>query len=160
MIVHAQLLVKMLILASMPLGWGGGGFHVGETRGEFFTQDEKVVFVIWANGCNGAASSSGPWIQKGKLHANDKREIEWSCLTHDGLKGKATIDGREYDLAKGGLFLVSTRDKKTKVRQLDVAIGTITQGRDGFDLAEKRLAKLAKENETIRNFVDQAGKEK
>jgi hypothetical protein len=54
----------------------------------------------------------------GVLSAVDGRMIDWSCPTRDGTSGTVTIAGQEFDLAKGALFLISLRGKRTKVDQV------------------------------------------
>jgi hypothetical protein len=46
------------------------------------------------------------------------REVTWSSTTRDGKTGNVTIDGQEFDLGKGGLFLISLMNNRTKVEQL------------------------------------------
>lgn len=140
----------------MPEGWGSGGIDLGATRGEFCTTGSKVVCVLLANGCNGVASSSGPWVHKGRVHLIDQREIDWPCVTHDGTKGKVRIQGKEFDLSKGGLFLIDTRAKSVRVQQLDVPIGIAVNDRQGYEKARKSIEALAQENPVMRQFVREA----
>jgi hypothetical protein len=141
-----------LLLCSL-LGWGGGGFDVGDTRGEYCTQGERVVFVIWADACNGGSGSHGPGEQSGNLHAKDGREIAWECNTTDGRTGKAKIDGVEYDLAKGCVFLVSTQNKQTTVQQCAKDVAGIASGPQAFRGVDDALSKLAKDDDQIAKFV-------
>ncbi len=148
-----QLLVFGFLTLVGPTGWGGGNFNVGDTTGNFCVQDSRVVFVVWADACSGGSCSVGPGDLSGSLHARDGREVAWECRTRDGRTGGAKIDGVEYDLKKGCVFLVSTRDKKTAVRQLDKDVAGIASGPKGFGGVDEALGRLAKDDEVIARFV-------
>ena len=148
-----QVVVFWWLMLAGPTGWGGGGFNVGDTRGTFCTADERVVFVIWADACCGGSSSIGPGELSGSLHARDGREVAWACRTRDGRTGKAKIDGVEYDLKKGCVFLVSMQDKKTTVRQLVKDVAGIASGPQRFGGVDEALGKLAKDDEAIAKFL-------
>ena len=46
-------------------------------------------------------------------------KITWQCETPDGESGTVLLNGQSYDLSKGGIFLVSTRDANIRVLQLN-----------------------------------------
>jgi len=56
--------------------------------------------------------------EEGVQSAGDGRRFEWSLETVDGRTVKCHLDGKEYDLGKGTLFLVKTKGGKTEVEQL------------------------------------------
>ena len=61
------------------------------------------------------------------------------------------IAGRAFDLEKGGLFLVSTKDDGTKIEQLPIeTVGGTIQS------ANEKLETLAKTDEKIKAFVSSA----
>ncbi|MCX7044417.1 MAG: hypothetical protein NTX50_02885 [Candidatus Sumerlaeota bacterium] len=47
------------------------------------------------------------------------REFGWQVETKDGRTAKFTLDGKDYDLTKGALFLVKTKAGGTQVQQLN-----------------------------------------
>ncbi|MCX7044416.1 MAG: hypothetical protein NTX50_02880 [Candidatus Sumerlaeota bacterium] len=53
-----------------------------------------------------------------KINGNGQ-EFGWQVQTRDGQTAKFTLDGRDYDLAKGALFLVKTESGRTQVQQLN-----------------------------------------
>jgi len=80
-------------------------------------------FVVWGDFSGGAGGRES--IDKDGLkcqaHLWDEkanRRIEFTCETKDGKSGKATIEGRDYDLANGTLFLVSAHGGQHRVKQL------------------------------------------
>lgn len=54
------------------------------------------------------------------LSTEDGRAIFWSSSTRTGRTGKVIIDGQKFDFARGAFFLVSTKNKRTRVDQLAV----------------------------------------
>jgi hypothetical protein len=84
-----------------------------------------MYFVVAANGCTGSAGGGGSGTSRGQLHTKDGQEIVWSCSTQDGKSGKVFIDGQEFDLNQGALFLVSTKEKTTRVEQLVIDTGQL-----------------------------------
>src|SRR5262245_1811971 len=96
--------------------------------------DRSMVFLRWKDGpavmiCSdtggGTTSSrdslSGPpWVRKveGFASSKDGRRFDWQLETADGRSVRCRVAGKEYDLAKGTLFLVKTRGGKTAVEQL------------------------------------------
>lgn len=108
-----------------PSGWGGmssstvsgddiagkGRLTPGIDFGSFSAA--KAVF-IWGDFSGGGGGSvetdkdklecSG-WV----LNSVDGRRVQFTGETRDGKSGRVTVEGREYDLAAGGLFLVSAR---------------------------------------------------
>lgn len=127
---------------------GGGGLSAGGVRGAFATQNDTVVFVLLADGCNGGGAAAFPGRNSGELHAKDGRDIPWSCRTRDGRSGRATIDGVDYDLANGCVFLVSTRAKQTSVRQLHRDTSGVTHAG-----VERAISEWAEVDPAIREFV-------
>ena len=64
--------------------------------------------------------SGPPWVRtvKGSVSSKDGRRVNWQLETTDGRSVKCHVEGREYDLAKGTLFLVKAEGGKTEVEQL------------------------------------------
>src|SRR5262249_15265738 len=64
--------------------------------------------------------SGPPWGRRveGFASSKDGRRFDWQLETTDRRGVKCRVDGKEYDLAKGALFLFKTRGGKTEVEQL------------------------------------------
>jgi hypothetical protein len=79
------------------------------------------VFVVWSDttssGSNSHTTARGA-SYAGHFDAREGRRVEYHCDTTDGKTGVLTLDGRDYDLGQGTLFLVSTAGPKTRVLQL------------------------------------------
>jgi hypothetical protein len=84
----------------------------------------------------------------GEFGLNDGRKVAWNCTTHDGKTGRVEIAGTPYDLEKGGIFLISTKEGGTKVEQLPIE----TVGAD-YSGARERLERLAKTDPKFMAFV-------
>jgi hypothetical protein len=113
---------------------------------------EGVPFAIWSDLPNGVGGSSEGTARgasyRGHLSAADGRRVEFHAKTRDGKSGSLTIAGVDYDLAKGRLFLVSTRADPPMVAQLAFDLDRIPKG-------SEELQDLAKSNPQIRKFFQQ-----
>jgi hypothetical protein len=119
--------------------------------------DGRVCLALAANGCSGsgaeAATSAGQLETKpGYLQTKDGRKIAWSLSTQDGETGKVVIDGQEFSLSPGALFLVSAKDKPTRVEQLTVEPSQLQVMRAGSFLDQ--LRDLAKSDPRIATFLE------
>ena len=118
--------------------WGCGGGTAGRVEDratidytiERLTCDDRVYMVLAANGCSGGGSGGGSGNSRGGLYAKDGRLISWSCSTSDAKGGKVVIDGKEFDLAGGGLFLVSTKETPTRIEQVPLDAGQLQTASD------------------------------
>jgi hypothetical protein len=138
--------------------WGGGGHAAGGFKEgvtfnytiEHLTYDGRVYLVVAADHCSGGSSGSGPTAQ-GQLNALDGRKLAWSCTTQDGTSGTVTIDGQQFDLAEGAVFLISAKEKQTKVEQLAVEMSKLQGG-----LVQEKLPGLADTEPRIAAFFKEA----
>jgi len=83
--------------------------------------DVMICCDIWEGGSHGHKVSGGPpWVEQqiGTLASHDGRSFSYELETTDGRGLKCRLDGKEYDLAKGTLFLVNTKGAKRKMEQL------------------------------------------
>jgi hypothetical protein len=101
------------------------------------------------NGSVGATSSGGSGDFSGKFRIAPDREVAWSCKTPDGKAGKLVIDGAEFDLAGGGLFLVDTRQKPAKTEQLAVPADRLQEVTDA-----RKLPDLATADPKVAAFLE------
>jgi hypothetical protein len=90
-----------------------------------------------------SSNDSPPLVSKeeGVQSAGDGRRLEWSMETSDGRTVKCRLDGKEYDLAKGTLFLVRTKGGKTEAEQLSTDLSAVqTDAKSLEDFARKDAA--------------------
>jgi hypothetical protein len=129
---------------------------LGETTYTFLQWKEGLNVMIWDD-VKGARSSStvdsvdGPIFQhEASAESLDGRLFGYRLETSDGKTAVFAIDDREYDLAKGTLFLVTTRGGRTSVQQLvrDLASVLPTQeGCEEFGRTDPVVATFVKANE-------------
>jgi hypothetical protein len=116
---------------------------------ERLTRNDQVYLVVVANGSAGASHSGGEGDYRGHLLTSDGGTIDWSCSTQDGKSGKVKVNGQEFNLAGGALFLVSATEKPMRVEQLAVATGELQACADA-----KKFPGLAKAEPRIASFVE------
>jgi hypothetical protein len=123
-----------------------GGVAISYTV-QGLTCDGRMYFVVAANGCTGSAGG-GSGNSRGQLHTRDGREIVWTCATQDGKSGKVVIDGQEFNLNQGALFLASTKEKPTRVEQVVIETGQLQA-----ESIVENLPELAKADPRIATFL-------
>jgi hypothetical protein len=70
--------------------------------------------------------------------ARDGRRVDWELQTTDGRTVTCRLDGKEYDLAKGTLFLVKTQGGKREVEQVTRDLSAVQPTTESFkDFARK-----------------------
>lgn len=110
---------------------------------------EGVPFVIWTDSSNGPSGGGGGRKGGASYKAEQRTEsgerFEIHAETTDGKTGTLTIAKKEYDLAKGRLFCVSTKTNPPKVQQIEMDVAK-------FPRKMKEQIQLAKTNKTIRDF--------
>jgi hypothetical protein len=107
---------------------------------------ERIYFLMASVGVDGEHKTSrGVGVADGKIKTKDGRDLTWSCATLDGKSGKVVIDNQEFELEKGGVFLVLAKDKKTTVEQVNIDMGRLhSDSKTGLD--EPRIATFLKAN--------------
>lgn len=119
--------------ASLP-EVGAGDASVDDTSATFGLWDGGSAVVVWSRipaGDSGSGTTDSGAEYHGLHLAPDGRQIEWKCTTDDGKTGSVTIDGKDYDLGTGRLFLAGVEGDETTVVQLD---------RDTSQLTDESLA--------------------
>jgi hypothetical protein len=108
-----------------------GGIDKAEV--DFGIWGDGAALVIWSDaGCElGGSGMGNRQLEAGETRKGVKYEGEvsskdgkaWkvSCYTRDGKAGAVKIGDQTFDLADGGLFLISTRGDRPRVKQLKLA---------------------------------------
>ena len=91
----------------------------------------------------GETISGPPYVrkEKGFKSSPDGRRFDWELETTDGRGIKCRLDGKDYDLSKGALFLVKTKGGKTEVEQLSRDLSAVqAEAESCKDFAQKEPA--------------------
>jgi hypothetical protein len=128
---------------------GAGNYSSVKPYGQSVSSDDGVVVAIWC------ADTPGPndatiedaffgyrFTPKGFFTFADGKRIDWRWERPRHKGGDFQIDGRRYDLANGGLFLVSAQDGRLRVTQLDA---DLSQNLDALAKTEPKVAKFLAE---------------
>jgi hypothetical protein len=138
-------------------GWGGAGGsssystdHGTVHRGlAVLTRDCHPYLVMLTAGGEATQVSGGP-PGRGTVKLSDGRDIRWTCDTPDGVAGKVTIDGQQFRLEQGQVFLVDLRGG-TKVEQVMVEPALLEGATDAQRLkADDRVARFYERTELPR----------
>ncbi|MBN1826401.1 MAG: hypothetical protein JW958_09050 [Candidatus Eisenbacteria bacterium] len=126
----------LCLLALIGCGQNGGSLvtasgsvQVEETMASYYASGERVFLVVWhdmirslgsggGHGGSGSSSSARKTEIEGDYQTTDGRGFRYTCRTTDGITGFVVIDGVEYDLADGCLFLVASHAEGSSVTQL------------------------------------------
>ena len=137
---------------------------VGETWVQYGTLDNSLVFVIWSDISLEDASLSGtggggpaPRGVKANYHgqrfAKDGRKVEWEAATSDGKTGTVTINGAEYRLQDGPVFLVTTRGDGQRAQQVIADLSALKPTAESWE-------RLAKERAEVKEYLARVGARK
>jgi hypothetical protein len=141
-------------LSSGPIG-GDDYFGKGRmTPGiDFCSYSAAKAVFLWADFGVGGSFHAEDDINGLKFNGCIKntsggKQIQMAGETKDGKTGKVTVAGQEYDLAKGGLFLVSAR-RAYKVLQLNRDLSRFADSKQLFN-------ELSKNDPDILDFFTRA----
>ena len=98
----------------------------GIDRGAVFAVGKALI--VWGDVTRGAGGHTGSIGSQGAegdgyLDSHDGSRVEFSYATGDGETGRVSVDGVDFDLAKGNVFLVRADDGGSRVRQLRRDLG-------------------------------------
>jgi hypothetical protein len=105
--------------------------------------DGQPVGLVVSNSWGQTSGSSGVAFMD-----RDGRGVRIDCRGTDPGSTKVTIDGQEFDLSAGALFLVSVPGKPARVRQVVVDIGPLGA------IPADTLWPLGEKNPEVRAFLD------
>jgi hypothetical protein len=147
---------RAAVAPQRPANTDAGGNQVGVTGPRYGFWDGKLAVVVWfdTNDSSQGFAGEGPTaVYHGIFAPVDGRRFDWRCKTSDGKSGTLVIEGQPFDIAKGALFLVTTRDGTTGVQQKSRDLTPFGPDKAGVE-------KLAKEDADVAKFVAEAGKGK
>jgi hypothetical protein len=118
--------------ADMFAGGIGQGGYV------FLSWKEGLKVMFWHNGakgsnCHGSSSTIDP-VYRVECHAEfeDDRRIDWELQTVDGQSAQLWIDQASYDLAQGGLFIITAKTEETEIIQLQRDLSGLQRDHDSI----------------------------
>ncbi len=127
---------------------GSGCGSVAATSYGYGRWGDGVAIAVWADTDGGLGAGGGTSAGTARYHgfmtAPTGERIDWVCETAEAGRGKVVVNGTEYDLAKGSLFLVSVTDGA--VRQLRRDLSHVTPSAEG-------LKALARDDPDVAAFV-------
>src|SRR5262249_44734558 len=123
----------------------------GQATGVYCLWQNRVALVVFTDVTGGGSAGIGPPGPKyhWEAAAPDARRIAWACETDAGSSGRVTINGQEYELAQGPLFLVSVGGEKTHVSQLRRDFGKMEPG---------QVHSLPRDDPDVAAFIAQVSK--
>jgi hypothetical protein len=103
------------------------------------------IFLGGSHHSGGSGSTNNPiYSGSGSAKAADGGAYKWQVETTDGKAVKFSIDGKEYDLSKGSLFVMKVKGDKTEVHQLKRDLSTIPFDTRKCEEALKKDAEVMK----------------
>jgi hypothetical protein len=116
-----------------------------------------LAIIVWtdltygpAGGSITGATSASASATRAEYHAerdaHDGRAVKWMASTKDGKAGVVTLNGKDYRLEEGAVFLVRTAGGPARVTQ-------VKQDLSGLKPDVVTWDRLRKENPDIKGFI-------
>jgi hypothetical protein len=114
---------------------------------------EGLAVMIWhdiSGSSRGSGSMRGPiYTYQGVAESTGGQHFDWETRTADGSTAIFAIDGTRYHLAAGSLFIVTTQDGQTQVRQLERDLSAVQTDRES-------ILGFAKSHVDLASFIGRA----
>jgi hypothetical protein len=116
----------------------------------FYRWEQGLRLMIWHDATDAISSGSGStsdpvYHVEGQAVYSDGSTLSWTIETRDGQSAQFTLNGTDYDLSAGTLFLVSTRGGSPQVEQLRRDLSGVQPNRESilaFAQADPDIARL------------------
>ncbi|MBI3409731.1 MAG: hypothetical protein HY040_15430 [Planctomycetes bacterium] len=141
----------------------GGIAALGDTTLQAVWRRDGLLVLVWSDispkspgfGSEGGSSSShsgsvGRTEWNSTVKSNDGRSVQLKAATSDGINWTVAVNGTEYRLDDGAVFLVRTRGQAVKVIQVKQDISAMPPTHETWQ-------RLPTENAEVQEFVKQAG---
>jgi hypothetical protein len=85
----------------------------------------------------------------GGAESKEGDRYDWEIESIDGRIAKLTINGIDYEIDKGSVFVIRMKDKRPTVEQLDLDLSQLTHGADcaAFIKENRKVLKLPNMND-------------
>ena len=103
-----------------------------------------------AHHSSGHGSTSDPVHRStGGAESKEGESYDWEIESIDARIAKLTINGIDYEIDKGPVFVIRMKDKQPTVEQLDLDLSQITHGADcaAFIKENRQALKLPNMND-------------
>jgi hypothetical protein len=137
----------------------GGIMAVDKTTVQYLSRSDRLFVVVWSDlfydgnagfGTEAGSSTNGRIEWHSTVKAGDGRAVQLKAGTTDGKAWTVTVNGKEYGLDDGALFLVQTRGASAKVTQVKQDLSALLPTSETWQ-------RLAKESPEVKEFLTQAG---
>lgn len=162
-------LLVVLVVAAVWLVWfrprgypasdlRGGTMAVEKGTVQYLSRSDGLFVVVWSDlfydgnagfGTEAGSSTNGRIEWHSTVKAGDGRAVQLKVGTTDGKAFTVTVNGKEYGLDDGALFLVQTRGASAKVTQLKQDLSALPPTSETWQ-------RLAKESPEVKEFLVQA----
>jgi hypothetical protein len=137
----------------------GGTMAVEKSTVQYLSRNDGLFVVVWSDlfydgnagfGTEAGSSTNGRIEWHSTVKAGDGRAVQLKVGTTDGKAFTVTVNGKEYGLDDGALFLVQTRGASAKVTQ-------VKQDLSALPPTSETWQRLAKESPEVNEFLTQVG---
>jgi len=124
------------------------GIDRGSVQVVWLTHGPKpgVALAFWSDlpgERSRGSSDSRQAVFDSQLAGDGNIKVEYHCETTDGQEARITIDGSSFNSRLGALFLISTAEGKTRIRQVKFDAGAIPTDMQKFREFAKSRPDLA-----------------
>ena len=118
------------------------------THFEFSLWEEGLAVLVidnipTAHSSGGIGSTIDPvYRQTGKAQTKTGAGYDWEIATTDGRTADIKINGADYDIAQGAVFVVEVNGEECKIQQLDLDLSGISDVEDCKKFIEANTDKL------------------
>lgn len=98
---------------------------------EYFHWKEGLAVMIWhdatkSSSCESSGSTSEvTHVVRCHAISEANHRFDWQIETRDGLTAEFSIDDNSFDLSDGNVFIVTTANGKTDIRQLQRDLSSV-----------------------------------
>ena len=126
---HKEFFSSIFSNRPTPPGADTAAGTVGQASYVFLQWKEGLAVMIWHDSSassSGSGSASDPTYRyQGYTESPGGQLFGWEVQTADGKTALLKIDEIGYDLADGGLFIVTVEAGETRVKQLDRDLSSV-----------------------------------
>jgi hypothetical protein len=142
------------LMRATPPGPNSASGSIEGVSYTFHQWAQGLSVMIWHNllpgtsSCGGSGSTSDPiYREECTVEDADGRSLEWQIHTTDGVTAEMWINGTEYNLANGRLFLIEYQNDTPQIVQLQDNLANLAAN-------DESITAFAQANQDISNFIE------